>query len=171
VKGEEGSSRRSRLWIEEGRSSSSRSKTRVEVEPLRGSRDKAANLASLKSQGGGSNAWKGLKEENFCYIWIFLGVLYIGVAPHCKRTHDMYGGDLSVFLQHCIADAHCPAEIRTRDPIPCKGHWTVFLVVLLSYKRDTMPRGICSQKTQTQTQHTEKTAGDLKVSNISKRKK
>jgi hypothetical protein len=58
VKGEEGSSsRRSRLWIEEGRgSSSSRSKTRAEVEPLRGSRDKAANLASLKSQGGGSNA-------------------------------------------------------------------------------------------------------------------
>jgi hypothetical protein len=57
VKGEEGSSsRRSRLWIEEGRGSSSRSKTRAEVEPLRGSRDKAANLASLKSQGGGSYA-------------------------------------------------------------------------------------------------------------------
>ncbi len=105
MKGEEGgSSRRSRLWIEEGRSStSSRSKTRVEVEPLRGSRDKAANLASLKTQGGGYNACKGLKEEKIfiLYMDIFGGFVYwCGSAPHCERIHDMYG-DLAVFPQHC----------------------------------------------------------------------
>ena len=50
---EEGS-RRSQRWMEEGRSSG-RSRTRVEVEPVRSSRDKAANISSLRSHAGQNN--------------------------------------------------------------------------------------------------------------------